>query len=127
MAKVAEHELSLTLLRHKKKFICLPFLIKRSLILLAGVAMTATATGCCCLGGCLGGANRCCSPGYGGGSPCGPGGCAPTYDYPPTTGYAPTQEYSAAFAPTTTITSAPMYGPAYPTTVLAPTQALPTY
>jgi hypothetical protein len=34
-------------------------------------------------------------------------------------------EYTAAFAPTTTITSAPVYGPAYSTTVLAP--ALPTY
>jgi hypothetical protein len=89
--------------------------------------MMATATGCCCLGGCLGGYNRCnpCYSGYGATSPCGPGGCAPTYGYPPVTGYAPTMEYSAAFAPTTTITSAPVYGPAYTTTVLAP--ALPTY
>lgn len=103
-------------------------MFKRTLFLLAGVAMMATATGCCCLGGCLGGYNRCCNPcysGYGATSPCGPGGCAPTYGYPPVTGYAPTMEYSAAFAPTTTITSAPVYGPAYTTTVLAP--ALPTY
>lgn len=100
-------------------------MFKRTLFLLAGVVMTATATGCCCLGGCLGG-NKCCPPSYGA-SPCGPGGCAPTYGYPPVTGMAPTQEYTAAFAPTTTITHAPVYGPAYPTTVLAPTQALPTY
>ncbi len=103
-------------------------MFKRSLILLSGVAMTAIATGCCCLGGCLGG-NKCCPPSYGGygGSPCGPGGCAPSYGYPPVTGMAPSQDYSAAFAPTTTITSAPTYGPAYPTTALAPMQALPTY
>lgn len=96
-------------------------MFKRNLILLAGVAMTATATGCCCLHG-----NRCCPPAYGT-SPCGPGGCAPTYGYPPVTGYAPTQEYATAFAPTTTITSAPVFGPAYPTTAIAPLQALPPY
>jgi hypothetical protein len=43
----------------------------------------------------------------------------------PPTGLAPTVEYTAAFAPTTTITAAPVYGPAYTTTVLAP--SVPTY
>ena len=103
-------------------------MFKRTLILLAGVALTAVATGCCCLGGGGFGGNRCCSPGYGGGSPCGPGGCAPTYGgYPPAASNFGTQEYSAAFAPTTTITSAPTYGPAYPTTAIAPMQSLPPY
>lgn len=100
-------------------------MFKRILFLLAGVAMTATATGCCCHGGCFGG-NKSCPPSYGG-SPCGPGGCAPTYGYPPVTGMNSVQEYQAAFAPTTTITSAPVYGAAYPVTAVAPISALPTY
>ena len=92
--------------------------------MLAGAAMMATAMGCCC------GMNRCnpCCSSYGSSgispSPCGPGGCSPTYGYP--TGFAPSSvEYTAAFAPTTTITSAPVYGPAYATTALSP--ALPPY
>jgi hypothetical protein len=102
-------------------------MLNRMLVLMAGVAMAASATGCCCLSGY----NRCCNPCgsyYGGYAPmqCGPGGCAPTYGTPlgPTSYYSPTD---AAFAPTTTISAAPVFGPAYPTTALAPVQSLPTY
>ena len=99
-------------------------MLKRIYYLLAGVAMMATATGCCCLGGCLGGYNRCspCGPTYGA-SQCGPGGCAPTYGYP--AGYLP-GDTSQAFAPTYQMSAAPpIIGQAYPTTVYA--QTLPTY
>ena len=98
-------------------------MLKRIYVLLAGVAMMATATGCCCLGGCLGGYNRCNPCGA---SPCGPGGCAPTYGYPPAASYYP-GDTSQAFAPTPMMSSAPIFGPAYPTTAFAPTQSLPTY
>lgn len=105
-------------------------MLNRMLMVLTGVAMAISATGCCCSH-----YNRCCNPcggyGYGAqyGSPvqCGPGGCAPTYGYPagPTSYYSPTD---AAFAPTTTLSAAPMFGPAYPTTTaFATTQSLPTY
>ncbi len=114
-------------------------MFKRVSFLVAGVAMTAMATGCCCLSGY----NRCnpcsnpCYSGYGGGmmapaSPCGPGGCAPTYGGYPTS-YIP-NDPSSAFAPAATMAAAtptpaasPMMAPAYPTTAFAPTQSLPTY
>lgn len=100
---------------------------KRMLIVMAGVVMTSLAAGCCCH-------NKCnpCGPcgGYGAGygaSPCGPGGCAPTYGYPagPTSYYQGPE--ATAFAPTTTVTSAPVFGAAYPTTAVLPMQSLPPY
>jgi len=104
-------------------------MLNRVGILLAGVALAASATGCCCLGG---GMNRCnpCGAGYSSGfaapSPCGAGGCAPSYGGGFPTGYIP-NEGSQAFAPASSMAAAPLTGPAYLTTAFAPNQSLPTY
>ncbi len=105
-------------------------MLNRMLLLLAGLALSASATGCCCLGGCFG-ANRCnpcnpCNTYYGASSsPCGPGGCAPTYGMPPT-GYLGSSTEATAFGPTTTISST-VVPPAYPTTQTVMMPPLPTY
>ncbi len=91
-------------------------MFNRIFLLLAGLAMTASATGCCCLGGCF--ANKCCP------SPCGPGGCSPSYGYPPasTSFYQGDSSAMATAIPAATITTVPTY-----TTTTALMPALPTY
>jgi hypothetical protein len=112
-------------------------MVKRCAFLIAGLALMLSATGCCC--GYLHGYNRCnpcnpCGTGYGGyapmSSPCGPGGCSPSY-YPPvgSTSYYQGFGASAAIMEPTISTASPVGATTtYPTTTaLAPSAALPTY
>ncbi len=110
---------------------------KRCAFLVAGLALVVSSTGCCC--GYLHGYNRCnpcgpCGAGYPaapyGGSPCGPGGCSPSY-YPPvgSTSYYQGFGASAYLGEPTISTASPTMipGTTYPTTAQAPTSSLPTY
>lgn len=101
---------------------------KRCALLLAGLALVWSSAGCCC--GHYWGYNRCnpCGTGYYGAypsSPCGPGGCTPSY-YPPTGSTSYYQGFGASAA--VIDPNAPtVSGLAPATTALAPTTPLPTY
>ena len=103
---------------------------KQIAYLVTGLSLAMSSVGCCCLGGYGYGANRC--------NPCGgcPTGGSPAY-YPPATTMQTYDGSQTAFAPgisqTAAIPGAIVGTPiiaspgGYTTTVMVPTNALPTY
>jgi hypothetical protein len=85
--------------------------MKRLFSALTGLALMASASGCCC--DCCNWCNPCCRP------PCG-SPCGPTYG-PPVTGYLST--------PVTTTTAIPAtyYGSPVASAAVVPIESLPTY
>ncbi|MGE5192868.1 MAG: hypothetical protein ACM3U2_10220 [Deltaproteobacteria bacterium] len=95
--------------------------MKRLFSALTGLALVASASGCCCDG--CNWCNPCCRP-------CG-GGCAPTYGGPPATGYlspygAPAVSLSTPVT-TTTAMPATYFGAPVATAAVVPVESLPTY
>jgi hypothetical protein len=108
-------------------------MVKRCAFLVTGLALMTSSMGCCC--GLFHGYNRCnpCGAGYGAApmmqSPCGPGGCSPSY-YPPVGSSSYYQGYgSSAYIgdPAISTASPTMPGSGFTATALAPSAALPTY
>jgi len=106
-------------------------MVKRCAFLVAGLALVSSSVGCCC--GWLHGYNRCnpCGAGYAAPltSPCGPGGCSPSY-YPPVGSSSYYQGFgSSAYIgdPAISTASPVTTGTGFPATALAPSSALPTY
>ncbi|HLJ10012.1 MAG TPA: hypothetical protein VKU82_02425 [Planctomycetaceae bacterium] len=95
--------------------------MKRFLSAMTGLALAASASGCCC-DWCNWGCNPC--------APCGPRGCAPTYygAPPAATFLTPATAPAIGLAPTTT-SAMPVtyYGAPVATAALVPVESLPTY
>lgn len=106
-------------------------MVKRIALMVAAAALVSSSVGCCLTGcgyrGGYGGGCPPCGAGYAPAStsPCGPGGCQPSY-YPQGAYY---QGASAtAFAGDSAIMSAsPIPGSVYPTTASVPVNAVPVY
>ncbi len=112
-------------------------MVKRFALLIASAALVSSSVGCCLTGGCGyrgygGGGCPPCGANYSSGavsSPCGPGGCQPSYYQPGGQAYYQGASQTAFAGDQTMMTASPIIpGAVYPTQTAAfPVQSVPVY
>lgn len=110
-------------------------MVKRFALLIASAALVSSSVGCCLTGcgyrGGYGGGCPPCGAGYAPAStsPCGPGGCQPSYYQPGGQAYYQGASQTAFAGDSTIMTASPIIpGAVYPTQTAAfPVQSVPVY